>query len=86
MENIALIIIAAILVEALVEYGQTIAAEPILIATLVVGVVISFIFGVTLFQSLGYAIHPVADTVLSGVIISRGSNYVYDLIGRFTNQ
>lgn len=83
-ENIILIIVSAILVEALVEYTKQILDEPILISTIIIGIVITFIFNATLFNNLGFEINVIIDKVLTGIIISRGSNYVYDLVGKLT--
>ena len=83
-ENIMLIIVSAILVEALVEYVKQVLDTPTLVATIVIGVIIAFIFNATLFNNLGFEINVMVDKVLTGIIISRGSNYVYDLVGKLT--
>ena len=84
MDNLIVIIISAILVEALVEYVKLIKDKPILLITVVIGIGIAFIFNATIFNNLGFEIDKVVDVILTGIIISRGSNYVYDIIGKFT--
>lgn len=84
MDNLIVIFISAILVEALVEYVKLIKDKPILLVTVVIGIGIAFIFNATIFNNLGFAIDKVIDVILTGIIISRGSNYVYDIVGKFT--
>ena len=84
MDNLIVIFISAILVEALIEYVKQIRETPTLIASILIGIVITFIFNATLFNNLGFEINVIIDKVLTGIIISRGSNYVYDLVGKLT--
>lgn len=89
-----IIIAIAILVEALIEYGKTIqqtfatgekkTAITQLIA-IVLGIFLAFAFGLNAFVIVGIAVHPIIGTVLTGIIISRGSNYASDLLSRITN-
>lgn len=74
----------AVLIEALVTYGHEVVKNPTLIITIVVGVALSFIFDAAIFSTIGIEINHYADIVLSGILMSRGSNYVYDLIGHLT--
>lgn len=85
MDNLFLIVAISILIEALITYAHEIAKTPTLIATVVIGIVISFIFNATLFNNIGMDINIYADIVLTGIIASRGANYVYDIIGQLTN-
>lgn len=86
MENIALILSVAVLIEALVTYVKEIVQTPVLIGTVAVGILIAFLFNATLFTSLGMQVNHYADIVLTGIVASRGSNYLYDLIGQLTNK
>lgn len=86
MENTLLIISIAILIEALVTYAKEIKETPVLIGTVIVGIVIAYLFNATLFNTLGIEVNHYADIVLTGIVSSRGSNYLYDLIGKLTNQ
>ena len=84
MQGIAQVVAIAILIEALVEYAKQVRKQPILIATIVTGIIIAFLFNVTVFQLIGLNTYLYADVVLTGIILSRGSNYIYDLIGKMT--
>lgn len=86
MENTLLIISIAILIEALVTYAKEIKETPVLIGTVAVGIVIAYLFNATLFNTLGMQVNHYADIVLTGIVASRGSNYLYDLIGRLTTK
>lgn len=97
MKTIALIIMVATLLEALVEYFKTIMhmveegdyktaiTQGI---TILIGVGLAFIFHTELFNMglseiyEGLSINPTIDTILTGIVFSRGSNYVSDFISR----
>ena len=101
MKMIALILMVAVLLEGLVEYAKTIMhmveeqeyktaiTQGI---TIVVGVLFAFIFHLHLFNSAlsevyeGLLINPTVDQILTGIIISRGSNYASDFISRLTRK
>ena len=85
--NVALIIAVAILIEGLVEYGKNIAemfyggekkTAITQMVTIVVGIGLAFAFNADMFIPLGHYI----GMVLTGIVMSRGSNYVSDLIGK----
>ena len=91
--NIALIISIAILVEALVEYGKSIGdmfeehdykTAITQLITIVMGILLAFAFKINVFEVLGIEVSATIGTVLIGVIISRGSNYASDLIGKLS--
>lgn len=84
MNGIAIIVLTAILVEALVEYGQVILEQPKMIASVILGVVLAFVFKAAMFTNLGVEINLYADLILSGILVSRGSNHVYDFMQRVT--
>ena len=86
MQGITQIIAVAILIEALVEYAKQIRKQPIFIPTLVVGIGIAILFDVRVFELIGLDTYVYADIALSGIILSRGSNYIYDLIGKMTGD
>lgn len=101
MKMIALIIMVAVLLEGLVEYAKTVMkmvedkeyktaiTQGI---TIMAGVLFAFIFHLHLFNSAlaevyeGLLINPVIDQILTGIIISRGSNYASDFIGKLTKK
>lgn len=89
--TIAVIIAVAILIEGLVEYGKNIAdmfyggdkkTAITQIVTIVVGVALAFAFGANMFVPLGLTVNGYIGMVLTGIVMSRGSNYVSDLISR----
>lgn len=92
MENIVLILIMAIVVEALVEYGKTIgkaftAGEAKTAVTqimaIVVAVMLCLVANANLFSALGINLgYEWVGVVLTGIFASRGSNYVSDLVKR----
>ena len=87
--NIAVIIAVAILIEGLVEYGKNIAnmfydgdkkTAITQIVTIVVGIALAFAFNANMFVPLGLTVNNYVGMVLTGIVMSRGSNYVSDLI------
>lgn len=92
MEGIVLVLALAVIVEGLVQYakeiGKAIGAKEWKVAltqgcALVIGIVLCLLTGADLFSVVGIQfLWPVAGTVLTGIIISRGANYVSDLIKR----
>ena len=93
--TVALIISVAILVEALVEYGKSIEGmfsehdyktAITQLVTIGLGIALSFAFHINVFEVLGMEVSAIVGTILTGIIISRGSNYTSDLIGKLTNH
>jgi len=89
--NITVIIAVAILIEGLVEYGKTIAnmfydgdkkTAITQMVTIIVGIGLAFAFNANMFVPLGLTVNHYVGMVLTGVVMSRGSNYVSDLIGK----
>ena len=85
--EIVTILILAITVEALTEYAKLIVVEKAVnwkqIAALVLGAGLSCLAGTDLYAAVGvvFAI-PYVGIVLTGIIFSRGANYVSDFIKR----
>ena len=101
MKMIAMIIMAAIVLEALVEYFKTVInmveereykTAITQAVTIILGIGLAFAFDLELFNGAlsefytGLAINSNLDMVLTGILFSRGSNYFSDLIGRLTNK
>ena len=92
MTGILLVLTFAVLTEALVEYGKSIAAGFIggewkkattQLAAVAVSVLLCFLGGADIFGVLGVELSvPWAGILLTGILASRGANYVNDLIGR----
>ena len=90
MEGIVLIITMAIIVEALIEYGKSIGkafaggewkTAVTQLAAIAVAVLLCFMTGGDLFAVVGIAfIWPWLGIFLTGIIISRGANYVSDFV------
>lgn len=89
--NIAVIIAVAILIEGLVEYGKNIIdmfyggekkTAIIQMITIVVGIALAFAFSANMFVPLGLTVNHYVGIALTGIVMSRGSNYVSDLISR----
>lgn len=101
MKTIALIIMVAIVLEALVEYAKTIMymfeeheykTAVTQLVTIVIGIGLAFGFHTQLFNAglseiyEGLHINPVLDMILTGILFSRGSNYFSDLISKLTGK
>ena len=101
MKTIALIIMVAIVLEGLVEYGKTI--DRMIVArdyktaitqgiTIVLGIALAFIFHLQLFNEgmseiyKGLAINPTIDMILTGILFSRGSNYFSDFVSKLQRK
>ena len=87
--NIAVIVAVAVLIEGLVEYGKTIAnmfyegdmkTGVTQIITIIIGIGLAFAFSANMFVPLGLVVSEYIGMVLTGIVMSRGSNYVSDLI------
>jgi uncharacterized protein YacL len=84
---IILIIVAAFLAEAVWETLKMVWQPGKLVidrvGALFVGVVIALVFGLNLFQILGFTVQLPAlwlvGVILTGILLSRGSNFVHDL-------
>ena len=92
--EIGIIIAAAVLVEGLIQYGKTIvqAFETgekktgiTQLISIIIGILIAFAFGANAFEALGMAVNPMIGVFLTGIVISRGSNYASDLLKRIAN-
>lgn len=89
--KILILIVIAIVVEGITEYlKQMIPAlakdtRILLGITVVLGVGAALTFNADLFAILGFeAAVPIVGCVLTGLLCARGSNYIYDLIGKLT--
>ena len=99
MKTIALALMVAVIVEAIVEYGNTIyemvAEQEYQKAVkqgsaIAVAVLFAFMCHVTLLSWLmsdafGIVVNPVFDMVVSGIFMSRGANYLSNLIRLILN-
>ena len=101
MKTIALIIMVAIVLEAIIEYAKTISrmveecdyktaiTQGI---TIFLGIGLAFVFNLQLFNDAlsefyeGLSINTTIDTILTGILFSRGANYFSDLVSRLTQK
>lgn len=86
------IIAVAVLTEALIEYAKTVADSfeskdyktfRTQVASVILGVCAAFAFGINFFAT-GFTVSPIIGTAITGIIISRGSNYASDLLSKLT--
>ncbi|MCO7136519.1 MnhB domain-containing protein [[Clostridium] leptum] len=95
MDQLVLIFSVAIIVEALVEYTKSVVymftrgcikCGIIRICAAAIGILLALLTGVDLFSQFNIPIsQPWIGSVLTGIIISRGSNYLNDIISRLTS-
>lgn len=88
VKSLTALVFFAILIEGMVEYiklgiQKNICIE--IISSMVLGLIVAFGFHLDFFAAVGITTDvPYISTVLTGIIVSRGSNYAFDLIGKFT--
>lgn len=89
-KNVFGLLASAVLVEAIITYTNQFFVEGRFVWQMLLGIC----FGVLL--AIAYKLDlpeyfdmessiPFVGQVVTGILISRGANYVYDLIGKFTN-
>lgn len=88
MEKFFALIVMAVLVEAVITYLSEIRSfKSPLLWSIALGIAVSVIYKIDIPATLGITTDvPYVGSVLTGIIMARGSNYIYDLIGRFTNM
>lgn len=101
MKTLTMIIMVAILLEAIVEYAKTIITmiekkqyktAITQLATIALGVTFAFIFNLQLFNNAlseffeGLSINTKVDIVITGILFSRGANYFSDIISKLTGK
>lgn len=82
------LIVMAVFVEAVITYFSELVKNWswTLFASVLLGVVVAVMYSLDIPATLGVvASYPLVGQVLTGIVLARGSNYIYDLIGRFTN-
>lgn len=95
MKGIVLVVVLAVLVEAFIEYAKSfikmisdkeIKTAITQVIAIVVAVALCMAAGADLFVALGIAFaFPWIGVVLTGILISRGANYMSDFIKRLQN-
>ena len=88
VKSLAALIFFAVLIEGMVEYVKLSIQKnmcPEIIGAVLAGIGVSFAFHLDFFAAVGITTDvPYVATVLTGIIVARGSNYMFDLIGKFT--
>ena len=88
IKSITALLFFSILIEGFVEYIKLSIQKKMcgeIIGAMVCGVGIAFAYHLDLFSAVGITTDvPYISNVLTGLILARGSNYVFDLIGKFT--
>lgn len=91
MMDFAQLIVVAILIEAMWENIKMIYDKDkfniSMIGSLILGVVVCVIFGIDIFPIVGLnAVIPFVGSVFTGIIVSRGANFVNDLLKRLKGE
>ena len=92
MDKLALIVMLAVTVEALVEYGKSIVkafadrqakTAVTQIMAVIVSVLLCFAAGADMYAAIGVSLaYPWIGVLLTGIFASRGANFVSDLAGK----
>jgi len=86
--SITALLFFAILIEGFVEYVKLSFQRKMcteIIGAMICGIGIALVYDLDLIAAVGITTEvPYVSNVLTGLILSRGSNYVFDLIGKFT--
>lgn len=91
MMDFAQLIVVAILVEAIWENIKMIYDKNKfninMIGSLILGIIVCVIFKIDIFPIVGLnAIIPFVGSIFTGIIVSRGSNFVNDLLKRLKGE
>ena len=91
MSDFLSLISMSVLVEGLISWVDAFAtadkqAKVKLGASIIAGLLISVSFNFDIMSILGYnSAYPLVGSVITGLLIARGSNYFFDLVGKLTN-
>ena len=85
------IIVMSILIEAVITYTKTLVIEKNIqwqiIAAVVLSVAVCLLYGLDIPALVGIKSPvPYVGSVITGILVSRGSNYIYDLIKTLTSK
>ena len=86
--NISSVVIMSVVTEAIVTYTKTFVVDKKIkwqiIAAAVFSIVICIAYGLDIPQMAGVSTSiPFVGNVITGILVSRGSNYIYDLLKKF---
>ena len=94
MDNFMSIMAVSVVVEGLVSYAKMLVVdrkiEWQIVVAVALGVIFAIAYGIDIFAMLGMnSIIPYFGNVMSGVLMSRGANYIFDMlksVRTFTEQ
>ena len=89
MEQFIGIIMLAIVIEGMITYFKTMVVNGALkwqlVGSIVLGALLAVIYNVDLLNIVGFTTSvPYIGNVVTGILLSRGSNYIFDLVGQLT--
>ena len=84
------ILFAAVIVEGLISYFNMIVKDKKIhyevVISGILGIVIAYTYNVDIFEVVKIETSiPYIGTILTGILISRGSNYIYDLLNKIVS-
>lgn len=85
MEAITIIVVLALLIEAVIETIRMTVEGGIHwqnIAAMALGIVLSWSCGVGIMAVAGITVNPIVDMLITGILLSRGSNFISDLFDK----
>lgn len=90
MMDVAKIIVLAMLAEGTWESSKMVWKDKKInvnqVGTLVIGVVMALLAGANLPGAVGIELPDIAGQIVTGVLISRGSNYLHDLVAKLNTK
>ena len=91
MQELVVIFIMAILIEAIITYLKTWVVDKKLqwqvIVSVILGVIVSIAYGLDIPAAVGITCAvPYIGCAITGILISRGSNYIFDLIKKIATS
>lgn len=85
MEKFFLIFIVAILIEGIVSYVIEVPKNPKLLVPIVLGIIAAIAYRLDIPAEMGAMSQlPFLGSIFTGIILARGSNYLYDIVGWIT--
>lgn len=89
MDSLLQLLVAAIVVESVNETLKVVYEKKKInanvILAIIVGILFAFSINVHLLSAVGInVVFPIADTIITGIIFSRGSTFVHELIKKIT--
>ena len=89
MEQFIGIIMLAIVIEGMITYFKTMVVNGALkwqlVGSIVLGALLAVVYNVDLLNIVGFTTSvPYIGNVVTGILLSRGSNYIFDLVGQLT--